>query len=174
MALNASCDRTPLAILPMSTLTASLVRMSCYVQPGSHPCRNPCKRHYSPFRITANAPSSASVLRAGARRWSRYGSSLHGHRGGRACQATHRNVALSVSIYGATKQATRSTADSAGSCPRCSRCSAQIFTKTSTHSRGQVIRRSDDVAGSGKGTVGKCARVGLPGISTACGRTPFA
>jgi predicted alpha/beta-hydrolase family hydrolase len=38
--------------------------MSCYVQPGSHPRRDPSKRHHSRFRITANSTSSASVLRA--------------------------------------------------------------------------------------------------------------
>jgi pimeloyl-ACP methyl ester carboxylesterase len=138
--------------------------MSCYVQPGRHPCRNPSKRHRWRFRITANAPSSASVLSAGARRWSRHGSSLHDHCGRRACQATHRNVALSVSIHGATTQATRSTADSAGGCPRCSRCSTQICTETSTHSRRQVIRRSDDVAGSSGGTPGERERVGFLGF----------
>ena len=135
----------------MPTLMASLGSDVRYVQPRSHPCRNPSKRHRSRFRITANPPSSASMLRAGARRWSGHGSSLYDHRGGRACQATHRDVALSVSLHGATKQTTRSTADGARDCPHCNRCGAQMATKTSTHSRRQVIRRSHDVAGPGKG-----------------------
>ena len=105
------------------------------------------------------------MLRAGVRRRRRHGSSLYDRRGGRACQATHRNVALSVSLHGAAKQTTRSTADGAGDCPLCSRCSAQMAAKTSTHSRRQVIRRSHDVAGPGKGSARKRARLGVLGVS---------
>ena len=91
----------------------------------------------------------------------------------RTCGTRHRDLALSVSLHGKGKQASRPA--QARSCDRARRCGqgVAVAAQLAAYRRRQIIWRPDDISGAGAGASSKCARPGIPRISAASGRPPL-
>src|SRR6516164_3388221 len=114
------------------------------------------------------------LLRNGAWRWRRNESSLHGSHRRRARLARHRQLALPVSLHGAWLKAARSATTGGSNDPRRYVYSTGSGSRMSTHWRREIVWRQDGVAGSGKSSVARSLRTGVPWISPASGRSSIA
>ena len=126
------------------------------------------------FRPAASAAAGARLLCARAWRRRRNDPSVHGGGRGRARGARHRDVALPVPLHGARQQAAGSAEACARRGPRRRGRSRPAVAEAAAHRRRQIVRRTDDLAGAGRGAAAGRARIGVPRLSAASGEAAVA
>ena len=137
-------------------------------------CHDRCRRFSSHLRFASIAAAAAGMLRIGARCRGGDDASFHGGVRGGTCSARPCDLAVPVPVYGAGRQTARPAQAGSGHDPCCRGRSCQTSARTSPHRRRQVVRRSDDVAGSGRSSPSGRPWTRVPWISVAPGGTSIA
>ena len=119
--------------------------------------------------LLAGAAAGARLLRVRARGRRRHGASVHGRGRDRTCRTRHRQLALSIPVYGGGRQAPRSAEARAGRGARGGRRSRAASAVASAHCRRQILRRPHDLAGASRVALAGRARARLSRFSAASG-----